>query len=101
MARIAINGLGRMGKLLVRALAESLNMATVRLGLELGLPSVIDVLGRLGVRTEIPPYPSLLLGAIGGTCAADAPGSIQEPVVLVADERFTQAMRRDVSAGRR
>ena len=49
---------------LIRALAESLNMATVRIGLELGLPAVIDVLRRLGVPAEIRPYPSLLLGAI-------------------------------------
>ncbi len=49
---------------LVRALAESLNLATVRLGMELGLSEVIDVLRRLGVPGEIAPYPSLLLGAV-------------------------------------
>jgi penicillin-binding protein 1B len=47
-----------------RALAESLNLATVRLGLELGLPRVARVLERLGVRSEGPLYPSLLLGAV-------------------------------------
>jgi penicillin-binding protein 1B len=49
---------------LVRALAESLNMATTRLGLDVGLPAVIDVLRRLGVGAELPAYPSLLLGAV-------------------------------------
>ncbi len=49
---------------LVRALAESLNMATVRLGMETGLPAVIDVLGRLGVDQDLAPYPSLLLGTV-------------------------------------
>jgi penicillin-binding protein 1B len=47
-----------------RALAESLNLATVQLGLELGLPRIARTLERLGVRNEAPLYPSLLLGAI-------------------------------------
>jgi penicillin-binding protein 1B len=48
----------------VRALAESFNLATVHLGLDVGLEPVADVLRRLGVE-ELPPlYPSLLLGAI-------------------------------------
>ncbi|MFO7285412.1 MAG: penicillin-binding protein 1B [Gammaproteobacteria bacterium] len=49
---------------LVRALAESLNMATVRLGLDVGLEPVADVLARLGLDRRPPPYPSLLLGAL-------------------------------------
>jgi penicillin-binding protein 1B len=47
-----------------RALAESLNLATVHLGLDVGLPRVARMLERLGVRHEGPLYPSLLLGAI-------------------------------------
>ncbi len=47
-----------------RALAESLNLATVQLGLDLGLPRVARMLERLGVRSEGPLYPSLLLGAV-------------------------------------
>jgi penicillin-binding protein 1B len=47
-----------------RALAESLNLATVHLGLELGLPRIARMLERLGVRNVGPLYPSLLLGAI-------------------------------------
>lgn len=46
------------------ALARSLNLATVNLGLQVGLEPVIDLLHRLGVEREIPPYPSLLLGAL-------------------------------------
>jgi penicillin-binding protein 1B len=48
----------------VRALAESLNLATVQLGLEVGVPRVAGMLARLGVANEGPLYPSLLLGAI-------------------------------------
>jgi len=49
---------------MARALAESMNLATVRLGLDLGLPKVADTLERLGL--EIPPTlnPSLLLGTV-------------------------------------
>jgi len=50
---------------LVRALAESLNMATVRLGLELGLEPVAETLARLrGASGRPQAYPSLLLGAV-------------------------------------
>jgi penicillin-binding protein 1B len=48
----------------VRALAESLNLATVNLGLEVGLERVARVLERLGVERRPTLYPSLLLGAI-------------------------------------
>lgn len=48
----------------VRALAESFNLATVRLGLDTGLEPVADALGRLGIDREPPLYPSLLLGAL-------------------------------------
>jgi penicillin-binding protein 1B len=49
---------------LEQALTESLNLATVHLGLEIGLDSVIDNLYRLGIRRPLQPYPSLLLGAV-------------------------------------
>jgi penicillin-binding protein 1B len=52
---------------LVRALAESFNMATVRLGLDVGLEPVSDVLRRLGLEKTPPLYPSMLLGALALT----------------------------------
>lgn len=52
---------------LIRALAESLNMATVRLGMEVGLDPVAALLERLGLERKPAPYPSLLLGSIGLT----------------------------------
>ncbi len=48
----------------IRALAESLNMATVRLGLDTGLAPIADLLRRLGIEHDVPHYPSLLLGAV-------------------------------------
>ncbi|MES9826775.1 MAG: penicillin-binding protein 1B [Candidatus Thiodiazotropha sp.] len=52
------------GVTLEQALTESFNQATVRLGLSVGLESVIDNLYRLGIRRPLHSYPSLLLGAV-------------------------------------
>lgn len=49
---------------MVRALAESMNLATVRLGLDLGLPKVAATLQRLGLDTPPTLNPSLLLGTV-------------------------------------
>jgi len=49
---------------LVRALAQSLNLATVRLGLEVGLPRVTREFVALGLEKEPPKLPSVLLGAV-------------------------------------
>jgi len=48
---------------LYRALSHSYNLATARLGMELGVPSVLDTVERLGVKTDWPSYPATLLGA--------------------------------------
>jgi penicillin-binding protein 1B len=48
----------------LRALVESFNMATVRLGLDVGLEPVTDLLVRLGLERAPARYPSLLLGAL-------------------------------------
>ncbi|MGD8911264.1 MAG: penicillin-binding protein 1B [Candidatus Thiodiazotropha sp.] len=52
------------GVTLEQALTESYNLATVRLGLTVGLDSVIDNLYGLGIRRPLQPFPSLLLGAV-------------------------------------
>ena len=49
---------------LVRALAQSLNLATVRLGLEVGLPRVTREFVALGLEQEPPQLPSVLLGSL-------------------------------------
>lgn len=48
---------------LFRALRDSRNIPTVRLGLELGLADIADTINRLGVDKKIPSYPSMTLGA--------------------------------------
>jgi penicillin-binding protein 1B len=46
------------------ALSKSYNLATVNLGLKLGLNKVVQTLHALGIEAEIPEYPSLLLGSL-------------------------------------
>ena len=48
----------------VRALAESLNLATVGVGLDLGLPKVADTLQRFGLPQPPVQVPAMLLGAV-------------------------------------
>ena len=48
---------------LYQGLAQSYNLSTAKLGLELGVPTVLKTLARLGVSREWPAYPSMLLGA--------------------------------------
>ena len=50
-----------------QALANSYNLATVSLGMELGLRAVVDSLTRLGLQPPAHSYPSLLLGAVDYT----------------------------------
>jgi penicillin-binding protein 1B len=49
---------------LYQALAHSYNVSTARLGLALGIESIIKTLRRLGVEQHLNPYPSLVLGAV-------------------------------------
>ncbi|MHB1949909.1 MAG: penicillin-binding protein 1B [Acidiferrobacteraceae bacterium] len=49
--------------MLMTALAHSYNVATIRLGLALGLKSVIATAHTLGIREPIAPFPSSFLGA--------------------------------------
>jgi penicillin-binding protein 1B len=49
---------------LYQALVHSYNVATARLGLDLGIPRVVATLQRLGLEQSLKPYPSLVLGAV-------------------------------------
>src|SRR6476646_2710315 len=46
-----------------RALYQSRNVPTIRLGMELGVQSVIDEARKFGLTTPIPGYPSIFIGA--------------------------------------
>ena len=48
---------------LYQAMARSLNQATARLGLNVGLSNVVQTFKDLGVERNLPAYPSIVLGA--------------------------------------
>jgi penicillin-binding protein 1B len=73
---------------LVDALARSLNLATVRVGLDVGTENVADVLKRLGVSKTPKPYPSLLLGAIDLT-----PFQVAQLYSSLANDGFHMPLR--------
>lgn len=49
---------------LLHALANSYNLSTARLALDVGLPNVVSVLQRLGVERNVQAVPSVALGAV-------------------------------------
>ncbi|WP_024872717.1 penicillin-binding protein 1B [Tolumonas lignilytica] len=49
---------------LYAAMANSLNVPTVRLGMAVGIPAVAETLKKMGVTQEIPMFPSLFLGIL-------------------------------------
>ena len=56
------------GTVLLRtALAQSYNLATIRLGLSVGVERTLETLRQLGVSRDVPAFPSLLLGAVNMT----------------------------------
>ena len=50
--------------MLIDALARSYNLATVQLGMELGVPKVSDTIRRVGYHERFSELPSVLLGAV-------------------------------------
>src|SRR6202044_836464 len=73
---------------MARALAESMNLATVRLGLDLGLPQGVDTLPRLGLATAPTLNPSFLLGTVEMT-----PLEVVEVYTSLANGGFRARMR--------
>ncbi len=73
---------------LYRALARSYNVATARLGLELGVGRVIRTLRSLGMEARPRPWPSLLLGAV-----PLSPLEVTQIYQTVADGGFRTPLR--------
>lgn len=46
------------------ALAHSYNVASVRIGMDVGLSNVLETLQKMGVKRDVPLYPSSLLGSL-------------------------------------
>jgi len=70
------------------ALAQSYNLATVRLGMDLGVGQVLDTLRTLGIERNINPYPAMLLGAMSLT-----PVEVAQMYQTLADGGFRTPLR--------
>jgi penicillin-binding protein 1B len=70
-----------------RALAQSYNQSTARLGLELGIERVVDTIHRLGVDREVPALPSVALGAV-----ALSPIEVAEMYQTIASGGFSSPL---------
>jgi penicillin-binding protein 1B len=75
-----------------RALAQSYNQSTARLGLEIGMQRVVDTIARLGIEREVPPLPSVSLGAVSltpievaGMYQTMASGGFRSPLRAIRD----------------
>jgi len=77
------------------ALAHSYNVATARLGIDLGVDRILDKLPQYGIERKPPPYASSLLGAYGL-----APVEVAQMYQTFADGGFRTPLRaiRDVVA---
>lgn len=88
---------------LIRGIADSLNLATVQLGLQIGVPEITTRLGELVTDLESNPYPSMLLGAVNmnvlqvgelyGNFASGGFHSSPKAVIAVLDETNTPLSR--------
>ncbi len=70
------------------ALVRSLNLATVNLGMQLGVSNVANYFERLGIKDDVPEYPSILLGAIDLS-----PFEVAELYTIIANEGFRVPLR--------
>ncbi|PAU55875.1 penicillin-binding protein 1B [Pseudomonas sp. PIC25] len=73
---------------LYQGLANSYNLSTAKLGLELGVPNVLKTMERLGVSREWPAYPSMLLGA-----GALSPMEVTSMYLTLANGGFNTPLR--------
>jgi len=49
--------------LLYQALGKSYNLATIKLGMGIGIPTILQTINNLGVSVDWPKYPAILLGS--------------------------------------
>ena len=73
---------------LYQGLAHSYNLSSAKIGLELGVPNVFKTIGKLGVQTDWPAYPSMLLGA-----GALSPMQVANMYQTIANGGFNTPMR--------
>jgi penicillin-binding protein 1B len=74
--------------LLIDALAQSRNVSTARVGMAVGVDRVVDMIHRLGIEREIPPYPSVVLGAV-----ELSPVEVTQLYLTIANDGFRTSLR--------
>ncbi len=74
--------------LLIDALSQSYNLATARLGLDLGIQTVHKTLRKLGVNSPLNPYPSLFLGS-----QSLSPLEVTQMYLTIANQGFNIPLR--------
>ena len=72
---------------LYAAMANSLNVPTVRLGMAVGIPAVAETLKKMGVTQDIPMFPSLFLGILELT-----PYEVNQAFLTLATEGLYQPL---------
>jgi penicillin-binding protein 1B len=77
---------------LYQALAHSYNLATVNIGLAIGLDKVLQTAGALGLSGTFPPYPSFLLGS-----ASPSPLEVSQMYQTLASDGFYVPQRAIIS----
>jgi penicillin-binding protein 1B len=71
-----------------RALELSLNAATARLAHRSGIEPIRDLARRMGIRSDLPPYPSMVLGAL-----EVSPFEIAQAYSVIADQGLRATAR--------
>jgi penicillin-binding protein 1B len=71
-----------------RALELSLNAATARLAHRIGIEPIRDLARRMGIRSDLPPYPSMVLGAL-----EVSPFEIAQAYSVIADQGLRATAR--------
>lgn len=70
------------------AIAKSLNLATIDLGFQIGIPRIVQTLRKLAFTGEIAPYPSLFLGAVDMS-----PYDVAQLYQVIANDGFRVPLR--------
>ncbi len=71
-----------------RALELSLNTATARVAQRVGIDPIRDLARRMGMTSELPPYPSVVLGALEAS-----PLEIAQAYTVIANQGLRAALR--------
>lgn len=74
--------------LLTTSLMNSYNLASARLGIELGIPAVHNTLRKLGIKGNLTPYPSLFLGS-----QSMSPMEVSQMYLTFASQGFNMPIR--------